>query len=508
MASAERAPRSAYMRATPRATTHAHRTASSRAESTASSSSAPRAMRSMRRAGEALTRALHRDSNASTARRWASFSTRASALRQPEDARASVSDVARVRLERAAKALKLEREQGWIDVRGQRATFSEFAKRELTRLSDAFESSSAEKAEWERVCADRFGVYASLTAREREAVVRAAEELLAGGKTTTSVTRGVEEEAASEAVQTTTPTSQKKAGKQSIIEGDAWGHALEQGQIRRREVEAVMRNADGASSSGDDVLGTGGGNQEQGSGAWFQLRASRLTASAFSNAIGFWREGRNELWEEKLGLREGFSGNEATEWGSSREDEAVKIYEALTQKKVSHLLFHLLSSDEAELWIGASPDGLIGTNAADTDGGPGGVLEVKCPFNKGQPMSAKPYPTVPWYYIPQVQGLMAVFDRPWVDLFCYTVNGGCAVYRVERNREYWALMYESLSDFWWQHIIPGKHALAAGKDFERYRPKAEHPTCAKLKQWSRDISNSSVTTFISPREVEEIRRKL
>ena len=104
-----------------------------------------------------------------------------------------------------------------------------------------------------------------------------------------------------------------------------------------------MRNADGASSSGDDVLGTGGGNQEQGSCAWFQLRASRLTASAFSNAIGFWREGRNELWEEKLGLREGFSGNEATEWGSSREDEAVKIYEALTQKKVSHLLFHLLS---------------------------------------------------------------------------------------------------------------------------------------------------------------------
>ena len=437
-------------------------------------------------------------------RMMSSFSTRTSALRRPEDAPPSVSEMAKVRLERAAKALKLEREQGWIDVRGQRATFSEFAKRELTRLSDAFDASSSAKAEWERVCADRFGVYASLTANEREAVVRAAENLLAGGL---SPTPSVDEQGVrNEAVPTSPP--QKKAGKQSIIEGDAWGYALEQGQIRRREVEAVMRNADGASSSGDDVLGTGGGNQEQGSGAWFQLRASRLTASAFSNAIGFWREGRNELWEEKLGLREGFSGNEATEWGSSREDEAVKIYEALTQKKVSHLLFHLLSSDEAELWIGASPDGLIGTNAADTDGLPGGVLEVKCPFNKGQPMSAKPYPTVPWYYIPQVQGLMAVFDRPWVDLFCYTVNGGCAVYRVERDREYWALMYESLSDFWWQHIIPGKHALAAGKDFERYRPKAEHPTCARLKEWSRDISKASVTTFISPQEVDEIRRKL
>ena len=60
-------------------------------------------------------------------------------------------------------------------------------------------------------------------------------------------------------------------------------------------------------------------------------------------------EGRNELWEEKLGLREGFSGNDATEWGSSKEDEAVAVYEAFAGRKVSHLLFHLLSSDDAEL---------------------------------------------------------------------------------------------------------------------------------------------------------------
>ena len=63
--------------------------------------------------------------------------------------------------------------------------------------------------------------------------------------------------------------------------------------------------------------------EEQGSDAWHALRATRLTASAFSNACGFWRGGRNELWEEKLGLAEPFAGNDATNWGSGKEDEAL-----------------------------------------------------------------------------------------------------------------------------------------------------------------------------------------
>jgi len=133
-----------------------------------------------------------------------------------------------------------------------------------------------------------------------------------------------------------------------------------------------------------------------------------------------------------------------------------------------------------------------------------GILEVKCPFNRGKPLEAKPYPKVPWYYVPQVQGLMAVFDRPWVDVFAYTVNNGCAIYRVKRDREYWAQMYEALSEFWWQHVVPAKHAMQRGLDFEKYRPSEEHHKCQTLKVKSQRIANESTTWVISKKDLDEI----
>jgi len=236
---------------------------------------------------------------------------------------------------------------------------------------------------------------------------------------------------------------------------------------------------------------TGEMKGQQGTEEWLRLRQGRLTASAFSNALGFWQDGRVELWEEKVGLRGPFAGNEATSWGSAKEEHALRSYSAITGNAVADdCMFKMLQDDPAHSWIGASPDGLI----TRPMGGPGslGVLEIKCPFNKGKPLVATPYRSMPYYYMPQVQGLMEVFDREWCHVYSWTVNGS-AIYLVQRDREYWRVMYSMLSEFWWQHVIPTKHVLAQGGDpaeVERHRPAPVHPYTAYIVQWSKNLASA------------------
>ena len=74
-------------------------------------------------------------------------------------------------------------------------------------------------------------------------------------------------------------------------------------------------------------------------------------------------------------------------------------------------------------------------------------------------------------YAPQAQEPAAVFDRPYCRRLRRTPSrNGAAIYRVRRAacvRRLWARRPERLR---WQHVVPGKHALAAGEDPERHRP--------------------------------------
>ena len=57
---------------------------------------------------------------------------------------------------------------------------------------------------------------------------------------------------------------------------------------------------------------------------------------------------------------------------------------------------------------------------------------------------------------------MEIFDREWCNIYLWTVNGS-ALFYVERDRTYWATCFEVLSEFWWAHLVPAKHALAGNK---------------------------------------------
>ncbi|XP_022131521.1 uncharacterized protein LOC111004694 isoform X2 [Momordica charantia] len=206
---------------------------------------------------------------------------------------------------------------------------------------------------------------------------------------------------------------------------------------------------------------------------WFALRRDRLTTSTFSTALGFWKGNRRfELWHEKVFPYEiqktEASQRCAMEWGVLNEATAIDRYKSITGRDVSLLGFATHSEQQFD-WLGASPDGLLGCFQG------GGILEVKCPYNKGRPEKGLPWSTMPFYYMPQVQGQMEIMDREWVDLYCWTPNGS-TIFRVCRERGYWELMREMLREFWWENVVPAREALSLGREEEvkSYKPTSTH----------------------------------
>ncbi|CAI0426097.1 unnamed protein product [Linum tenue] len=205
---------------------------------------------------------------------------------------------------------------------------------------------------------------------------------------------------------------------------------------------------------------------------WFALRKDKLTTSTFSTALGFWKgKRRPELWREKVFASEVEfvpASKNAMEWGVLNESLAIDRYRSITGREVSSLGFAVHAQEKLD-WLGASPDGLLGCFPE------GGILEVKCPYNKGKPEQGLPWSTMPFYYMPQVQGQLEIMDREWADLYCWMPNGS-TIFRVPRDRDYWELMCGMLKEFWWENVIPAREALEAGKEKEAdsYMPASTH----------------------------------
>lgn len=211
----------------------------------------------------------------------------------------------------------------------------------------------------------------------------------------------------------------------------------------------------------------------QRSDEWFALRRDKLTTSTFSTALGFWKGNRRfELWNEKVFASETqtveASKRCAMEWGVLNEAAAIDSYKSITGREVSHLGFAIHSVEQFH-WLGASPDGLLGCFPG------GGILEVKCPYNKGKPERGLPWSAMPFYYMPQVQGQLEIMNREWADLYCWTPNGS-TIFRVHRDRDYWELIHGILREFWWENVMPAREALLLGKEEEAksYKPTSTH----------------------------------
>ena len=152
---------------------------------------------------------------------------------------------------------------------------------------------------------------------------------------------------------------------------------------------------------------------EQGTEAWFNARAEKMTASNAraigNNGAGF-KTYINNLMAETYSsaIKESYT-NEDMERGNELEALARTVYEMETGNEVEEVGF--IELDE---FTGCSPDGLIGEE---------GGLEIKClKDEKYFKVLLEGIETVLSDYIWQIQMCLYVTGRKWWDLVLYNPN--------------------------------------------------------------------------------------
>lgn len=153
----------------------------------------------------------------------------------------------------------------------------------------------------------------------------------------------------------------------------------------------------------------------QGTDAWHQLRAGKVTASRVADILAKTKTGpstsrQNYLIELAIQQVTGVVGesftNAAMQWGTETEPLARVAYEVKSGNFVEQVAF-IDHPDIAN--FGCSPDGLIGDD---------GLIEIKCPNSTThwEYFKAKEPPKK---YVIQMQTQMAVTGRQWCDFVSF-----------------------------------------------------------------------------------------
>lgn len=145
---------------------------------------------------------------------------------------------------------------------------------------------------------------------------------------------------------------------------------------------------------------------EQRSPEWFAARKGRVTGSMVGAILGLdpnctRAEAMRRMVRSYQGLPSEFTGNIATQWGQTHEQEAKEAFEYDIGRTVQDATFVVHPTMP---WLGASPDGYVGDY---------GVFECKCPFglrDHGRPVPFKSIQEQPHYYA-QMQIQMLVTGR-------------------------------------------------------------------------------------------------
>ena len=122
---------------------------------------------------------------------------------------------------------------------------------------------------------------------------------------------------------------------------------------------------------------------------------------------------------------------------------------------------------------------------------------------------AVPYDNIPVYYVPQMIGLMAVFQRDYTDLFSYTMANGSRLFRMEAQPAVWSRFQPVLAEYWHNHLAPAQKLLAGGasrEELRAYRPVWDAKRGAEMKALCEQCAAAVQVTDIPPLTQEQLHR--
>jgi putative phage-type endonuclease len=177
----------------------------------------------------------------------------------------------------------------------------------------------------------------------------------------------------------------------------------------------------------------------QGSEEWKALRKTKITASDAATIMGLnpWMT-REQLLEEKLGLRPEREVNSRMQRGIILEPEARRYYEKMT----GNLMVADVKIHPQIDWIMASLDGISIDEKL--------ILEIKCTHKKNHYLASNG--KIPSYYFPQIQHQIFCCGVDVCDYFSYNdddpvLDLGIVVV-VKRDDEFIKRMIEMEFDFY------------------------------------------------------------
>lgn len=161
---------------------------------------------------------------------------------------------------------------------------------------------------------------------------------------------------------------------------------------------------------------------QQGTKEWLEFRRTRIGASDAPIIMGVspWTKPM-ELWEEKVGMRDGKKLSESMKRGQILETIARQEFEKVVEVDI----FPQVVTHPEHSWMVASLDGL------SLDGKC--AVEIKCPGEKTHAIAVGG--NIPEHYYPQLQHQLAVLGIPFMHYYSFNGTEGVLL-TVERDEQY------------------------------------------------------------------------